>query len=89
MEFNEVHPIQRSYRSVSDGCYRECLPASLQSIHLSAASKGLEGCVCTARALTVPDGFVRTKGVTSGSVCHKLQSLLTANLSSAGVNVEI
>lgn len=89
MEFNEIHPIQRSYRTVSDGCYRECLPASLQSIHLSAASKGLEGCVCTARALTVPDGFVRTKGVTSGSVCHKLQSLLTANLSSAGVNVEI
>lgn len=57
------------------------------AIHLSTASKGLAGCVCTARAptLTVPAGFAQTKGVTSDSVCHRLQSLLPANLSSAGI----
>ena len=53
------------------------------SFNCFSARKGLAECVCSVRlpALTAPVGFAPTKVVTSDSVCHKLQPVLTGNLS--------
>lgn len=75
MEFIEVHPFQRGYRtSQMVGTGSGFLDQS-NSHNLSSVGKGLAGCVCTVGlpVLIVPTGFAQTKGGTSHRVCHKFQ----------------
>lgn len=71
MEFNEVHPIQRSCRTSQMVVTGSGFLNQSNSYNLSSTDKGLAGCACTARLpiLTVPACFAQTEGVTSDSVC--------------------
>ena len=82
-EFNKVHLIQRSCRTSWMALIRCGFLDCSNSFNCFSARKGLAECVCSVRlpALTAPVGFAPTKVVTSDSVCHKLQPVLTGNLS--------